>query len=262
MSWHTGPLTAFDTETTGVDLENDRIVTATVVEIVPGRQTEVHDWLIDPGIEIPAEAAAIHGVTTEKARAEGVEPRPAIAEIHNRLATAWANGIPVIAYNACFDLTILDRELRRHGHKPLVAGCVIDPLVIDKKVDRYRPGSRKLVDTCALHGVDLVDAHTSAADALAAARLAWKLAVKTWVGNLDLEKLHESQVAWYADQQSGFAAYLRKQAAAVENELAEDATDEDRAAARVKADELYARADTITVDWPLRPCADAERVVA
>ena len=262
MTWHTGPLVGFDTETSGVDLENDRIVTATVVEIVPGRQTETHNWLIDPQIEIPAEASAIHGVTTEKARAEGVDPGPAVAEIHNRLATAWAKGIPVIAYNAVFDLTMLDRELRRHGHKPLVAGCVVDPLVIDKRVDRYRKGSRKLVDTCALHGVELVDAHTSAADALAAARLAWKLAAKyPQVGRIGLDELHGKQQIWYAAQQSSFAAHLRKQARIIEQQLTDDGH-EDPEAAIAEMTALLARADAIRGDWPLQPHADAERVVA
>ena len=84
--WHRGRLVAFDLETTGVDVETARIVTAAVVRIdVAARTSHPTEWLVDPGIEIPAEASAIHGVTTERARAEGVDPRVAVAEIHHVL---------------------------------------------------------------------------------------------------------------------------------------------------------------------------------
>lgn len=242
-AWWQGPLLAADTETTGVDLENDRIVTATVIEIVPGRQTETFDWLINPGIEIPAEATAVHGITTEEVRAKGVDPFTAIGDIHARLANSWARGIPVIAYNGCFDFTILDREMRRHGHGILVPGPVIDPLVIDKKVDRYRKGSRKLIDTCAHLGIMLSeeDAHSSAADALAAARVAWKLAARhPLIGGTSLEELQTLQAAWYAEQQTSFAQYLRR--------IASVEQDADKRA------ETIARADAISVDWPVRRC--------
>lgn len=245
MSWHRGPMTAFDTETTGVDVESVRIVTATVVEIVPGRAIESHNWLIDPGVEIPAEAAAVHGITTERARTEGVEPGPAVAEIFARLDDAWGRGVPVVAYNACFDLTILDRELRRHGHQPIKAvGPVVDPLVIDKAVDRYRKGKRTLTAACDHYEVELGEAHTSAADALAAARVAWRMAETIpELRELDLESLHARQAGWYANQQRSFAEYLHR--------LAARETDEAK-----KAD-LLARVAEITsnVAWPMRPHA-------
>ena len=73
MSWTDGPLLGFDTETTGVDVDNDRIVTAALVRR-DATGTHVRSWLIDPGVDIPEAAAAIHGVSTEHAREHG---RPA-----------------------------------------------------------------------------------------------------------------------------------------------------------------------------------------
>ncbi|MFM9597389.1 hypothetical protein ACKI1O_49625, partial [Streptomyces scabiei] len=62
----------FDLETTGVDVVHDRIVTAHVgVLDADGHVIDARDWLADPGVPIPAGAAAIHGVTAERARAEG-----------------------------------------------------------------------------------------------------------------------------------------------------------------------------------------------
>ncbi|WP_402461716.1 exonuclease domain-containing protein [Isoptericola aurantiacus] len=156
--WTGGPLLGFDTETTGVDVRTDRIVTAAVV-VRTATTTEVRTWLVDPGVEIPAEAAAIHGVTTEHARAHGRAPREALAEIADVLTEHGRAGVPVVAYNASFDLTLLDAELARHGLPTLPerlgrpVAPVLDPLVIDRWQDRYRRGKRRLGDLCDLYGI-------------------------------------------------------------------------------------------------------------
>src|SRR5213595_267410 len=99
-SWNTLPRAAFDLETTGRNSRSARIVTAsvTVVDDQGGVIKEL-EWLADPGVEIPQEASEVHGITTEKARAEG---RPA-AEVTRELATAlqelFDDGVPVIAFN-------------------------------------------------------------------------------------------------------------------------------------------------------------------
>jgi len=56
MTWHTGPLALFDTETTGVDPHRDRIVTAALIIVEPHRDLS---WLLNPGIPIPQEATDI-----------------------------------------------------------------------------------------------------------------------------------------------------------------------------------------------------------
>jgi DNA polymerase-3 subunit epsilon len=68
-------LAVFDLETTGLDLQTSRIVTAAVAVLnANGEAVEVHEWLVNPGIEIPEAAANVHGITTEMAQANGVEP--------------------------------------------------------------------------------------------------------------------------------------------------------------------------------------------
>ena len=81
----------------------------------------VRNWLVDPGIEIPGKAAEIHGITTEIAQAEGMSPAPVIAEICEELIRAADGQVPIVAFNACFDLTLLDRECRRNGTGPRCA---------------------------------------------------------------------------------------------------------------------------------------------
>jgi DNA polymerase-3 subunit epsilon len=212
MGWQDEFFCALDTETTGTDVESDRIVTATVVWI-KGRQIEAREWLINPGVEIPQAAIDVHHVTNERARAEGLAPATALAQIFSELDDAWTAHRPVVIYNAAFDLTILDRELRRHCGQSLdgVIGPVIDPFCIDKALDPYRKGSRKLTDVCMHYNVRLDDAHTSTGDALAAARLAWRLAQVYPEQLADLGLVNGLQADWREQWATNFTDWLRSQ---------------------------------------------------
>lgn len=214
MSWHTGPLTAFDTETTGVDVATARIVTTAIVTIID-RSVLTRPWLINPGVEIPAEASAIHGISTEHAVAYGTAPVMALEEIAQTLAESFLRGRPLVGFNICYDLTVLEGELARHELPALASRCdiapVIDPLVIDRHVDKYRKGSRKLDAMCVHYKVGLDDAHEAGSDALAAARLAWRLGtVFPEIGDADPFELHALQIEWQAEWAAGFQKYLRR----------------------------------------------------
>ena len=214
MSWHTQPMVAVDLETSSPDPETARIVTAAVVHIDPrnGRDgITTRTWLVDPGIDIPAEATDVHGISTQHAHEHGTDPAVAVYEIEQALQSAWVENTPIVLYNAPFDLTVLDRELRRHHDLGLDGiGPVVDPLVVDKTLDRYRKGSRKLTAVCEHHGIVLDDAHTANADALAAARLAWALAVRYPDDVGDLHELQQLQVTWFAENASSFELFLKR----------------------------------------------------
>ncbi|NUK12682.1 3'-5' exonuclease [Streptomyces lunaelactis] len=238
MSWHLGRMCGFDLETTGIDVENDRIVTACVVQCGGNAPVQSATWLADPGIEIPEGASKVHGISTEQARAEG---RPAV-EVVERVTAALAqvarDGIPIVAMNATFDLTMLDREARRHGIEPLFGICeplVIDPRVLDKKVDQWRRGGRTLTDLCKTYRVSLDGAHSADADAIAACRVAWRIAQQhPSIEVTPLEDLHEQQVEWAAEQAQSLADYFR----------------------RTPGKESWA--DGVRTDWPLIPAQRGE----
>lgn len=214
MTWFTEVMCGFDLETTGVNVETDRIVTACAVRCGGGHETLSTTWLADPGVEIPEGAAAVHGITTEQARADGRPAADVVAEVVAMLAEAAAGGTPIVAMNAAFDLTMLDREARRHGVTPLTDRTtllVVDPRVLDKQVDRYRRGGRTLTDLCAHYEVPLDGAHAADADAIAACRVAWRIASrKPVVGRLGLTELHAAQVGWAREQAESLAGYFRK----------------------------------------------------
>ena len=207
-----GRLAVFDLETTGIDVETARIVSACVAVLEPdGSVVDRWDWLADPGIEIPDGAAAVHGITTERARTLGRPAADVVGEIAQSLRVLVGLGIPLVVYNAPYDLTLLDRECRRHGRAPLAAPTlVIDPLVLDKAVDRYRKGKRTLEVTAELYGVALDDAHDAGSDAIAAGRVAQSLA-RAYPEELDISPadLHGRQEVWFAEQAASFADYIR-----------------------------------------------------
>lgn len=102
MSWHGGPLAGFDLETTGTDPLDARIVTAAVVELHAGEPVLRRGWMADPGIRIPEQASAIHGISNERAAAEGRPAREVAEEVAQVLTGYWQRGVPVVAYDAAF----------------------------------------------------------------------------------------------------------------------------------------------------------------
>jgi DNA polymerase III subunit epsilon len=206
-------LGVFDLETTGVDVQTARIVSATVgVLDGSGACVERWDWLADPGIPIPVQASAVHGITTERAQAEGRPAAEVVAEIVAVLSGLFDRGLAVTIYNAPYDLTLLACEAARYGVDPLsLPAPIIDPLVIDKALDRYRKGKRTLTATAMHYGVALTDAHDAGADAVAAGRVAQAIArvYGDQVGP-DAEALHQLQVGWCLEQAASFQEYMRR----------------------------------------------------
>lgn len=212
---------AWDTETTGPDPLNDRIVTAAFIVRGGDREDRVFSWLINPGIPIPAEATEVHGITDAKVQAEGQDPKTALDEIATNLVRAIEWGMPVIAFNQSFDWTILHHDLARNG-LPTVEERVglhplplLDPHVIDKQVDKYVKGSgqRKLKPTAQRYGVVLEDWHTAEADALAAL-LITEAQFERYprLNDMGPQQLFAAQKAWRAEQQAGLQEWFRTKA--------------------------------------------------
>ncbi|MER6272221.1 MULTISPECIES: 3'-5' exonuclease [unclassified Streptomyces] len=232
--WYEGPLAAFDTETTGVDVETDRIVSAAVVvQDAPGTRPRVTRWLVNPGVPVPEAATAVHGLTEEHLQRNGRWPAPVMHEIAEELAEHAAMHRPLVVMNAPFDLTLLDRELRRHRASALDRWfeasplLVLDPRVLDKHLDRYRKGRRTLTDLCAHYEVSLEGAHDAGADALASLELVRALGRRfaARLERLTPAELHTLQTTWHAAQARGLQAWFTRSGTP----------------------------ETVSQDWPLRP---------
>ncbi|MBC2681857.1 3'-5' exonuclease [Corynebacterium sp. 4HC-13] len=197
---------SFDLETTGTDPFTAKIVTSALVAI-NGRERDDCEMLADPGVEIPEAASAVHGITTEHAREHGRPHDEVLQETVRRIREGWAHGATLIVYNATYDLSIL------HALDPsfTVDGPVFDPYVVDREKNKFRKGKRTLENVCSYYGVALDNAHEATADAVAAARVAWKLAREfPELVEMTSDELMLAQSTWYYKMQVELQQWFAK----------------------------------------------------
>lgn len=165
--WNEIPLALIDFETTGTDSTVDRVIEMGVIGFDKGQVSFREGLLINPGVPIPEESRAIHGITDEE-----LEGAPAFEQALPRILELLAGRLPV-AYNASFDRGFLLAELNRvegvitEGTLPpaMRAEVVwVDPLVWAREIlkDQKR---RRLVDVAGHFGIPLEQAHRAAGDA-------------------------------------------------------------------------------------------------
>jgi len=155
----TKPLIVFDLETTGTNTATDRIVQISMIKILPDGQENKYNYFVNPGIPIPAEATAVHGITDEM-----VKDKPLFSEIASEIANI-INGCDLAGYNSNrFDVPLLAEEFMR-------AEVDVDfskMKLVDVQNIFYKKEPRTLVAAYKFYcQQDLENAHSSDADTLA-----------------------------------------------------------------------------------------------
>ena len=172
-------LLGFDTETTGTKPGKDGIVSASLVLRDPAKgysEDAVATWIINPHRHISKGASRVNGFTDQQLAAEGMEPDLATAQIAGCIARAQDKRIPLLAYNAPFDVHMLDGDIAHWcagSVNPLSEGdlLVVDPLVLDREIS-HRSGRRTLGMTSEYYGViPHGNFHNATADTVAAVDL-------------------------------------------------------------------------------------------
>ncbi len=138
----------FDTETTGLDSREDRIIELGGVELVNRFPTgRTFHWLINPqGRQIHADAQAVHGIS-----AADLADKPAFAAIAEEFV-ALIDGAMLVAHNANFDIGFLNAEFARLGRPPIGGERVLDTLALAKR--KHPMGPNSLDALCRRYGVD------------------------------------------------------------------------------------------------------------
>lgn len=222
MAWYEDGYFGFDTETTGVTESSDRIVSAAIVRY-NSKHEVIHtlQWLINPGIEIPAAATAVNGISTEQVQAHGAPARAAINDILHVIADFSAT-MPLVAFNGSFDLTVLYHEAQRNGltgsaefariFAPESPLALIDGLTMHRRARPVWHGRRNLGALCKVYGVELGDnAHSAFHDARACAELSVMLTHEhPELFEVPAAELHQAQMSWYPAQMEELEAYLRR----------------------------------------------------
>lgn len=213
-TWLDGELLAFDLETTGVDKSRDLPVSYALVWF-KNREIVRHDaGIINPGIPIPAGAQAVHGISTERAEAEGLELELGIRHIARALLDASHSGVPVVGFNLSYDLSMMDARMKALNGTGLVEagwrGPVLDPLVMDRVFEKYRKGKRTLSLVCARYGVVNAAAHDASGDAVAAAQVLFAMATAypQELATTNAGELTRKQIAWHRAWAEDMHEYL------------------------------------------------------
>ena len=137
-----------DTETTGLDpLRGDRLVEIGCVEIfnrMPTGQT-FHRY-INPQRDMPAEAFAVHGLSTEF-----LSTKPLFTEVVEEFIE-FIGDAPLVIHNASFDIGFINAELDRVKRQAIPRERLVDTLLLAR---RKHPGvSNRLDDLCSRYAID------------------------------------------------------------------------------------------------------------
>ena len=138
-----------DTETTGLDPgQGHRLVELGCIELLNRIPTGAtfHVYL-NPERDVPAEAAAIHGLTTEF-----LKDKPRFADIAAEFLAFIGADAPLVIHNAGFDHGFLNAELKRVERALIARERLIDTLMLARR--KHPAGPNRLDDLCARYGID------------------------------------------------------------------------------------------------------------
>lgn len=138
----------FDTETTGLDNQTDRIIEIGCVELenqFPTGRT-LHLFVNPDGRQVHPDALAVHGITDAF-----LADKPKFADVAEKIA-GFFEGARYVAHNANFDMGFLNAEYRRIGQIAVDPGLVVDTLALARR--RHPMGPNSLDALCRRYGID------------------------------------------------------------------------------------------------------------
>lgn len=170
QQWDTVPLVVVDTETTGPRPGRDKTVSFGLSRFENGKFVASYEQIVDPGIVIPDETIAIHGITNEM-----VAGQPTLEQAWNE---PRVQELLVDAQPSAFNYTFDERFVP--GFCEPWDWPWVDALTFIRKIDKFVPGKgrHKLSACCERHGVQLLRAHSAGADSRAAGELLYVIGRK------------------------------------------------------------------------------------
>ncbi|WP_312470324.1 DNA polymerase III subunit epsilon [Brucella sp.] len=138
----------FDTETTGLERLEDRVIEIGGVEMInrfPTGRT-FHKFINPQGRKVHVEALAVHGITDEQLLKE-----PTFADIVDEFMEFF-DGAKLVAHNAMFDLGFINAELDRLGKPEIAVERIVDTLALARR--KHPMGPNSLDALCKRYGID------------------------------------------------------------------------------------------------------------
>ena len=155
--------------------------------------------------------AHIHRITPALSE-QGIRPIAAAMMLRLFLQSARRQfrSAPLVLFNAPYDISMLSVQNAKLG-EVLTGFNIVDPMIIDRELDRYRKGRRNQSALarhydCATEE-ELSAAHDAAVDCRILARIAVNVVEKFRLTEANPDTLHSKQSEWYARQRDSFASY-------------------------------------------------------
>jgi len=207
LDWYDSVLAVLDFEATGPDPTKDRAVQVALVVEAPGGYVLPHSFFayINPGEEgfklmEQSEASSVNNLDRTTLESNGVSPLQAFTTLLIKLNGLVHLNIPLVIYNAVYDWRLFHYECSRLALPKPPSLPIVDPLLIDYQVDKYRKGSRKLVATAQHYRlkVDEAKAHDAVYDCILTAEVARQIVRKySRLKSYSLQELQRLQRRWY-----------------------------------------------------------------
>lgn len=163
MEFRDTSILVVDTETTGIDPKQCRVVEIGGVIYEPARGRRPLQRYINPQCPIPPEATAVHKITDAM-----VANAPTFAEAAEGILARFDEANVILGYNLLdYDLPLIEAEFARAGKPVTIDRAKVIDLIVFTRWHMREHRSRKLGDICAHFGIDLRNAHSAKDDAVA-----------------------------------------------------------------------------------------------
>jgi DNA polymerase-3 subunit epsilon len=138
----------FDTETTGLDSREDRIIEIGGIELDNRFPTgrSFHVYINPQGRAVHPDALAVHGISDAQ-----LADKPVFAQIVEDFRT-FVGDARLVAHNAGFDMGFVNAEFARLGLPPVPADRVVDTLALARR--KHPMGPNSLDALCRRYGID------------------------------------------------------------------------------------------------------------
>ncbi|MFP1630570.1 DNA polymerase III subunit epsilon [Zhengella sp. ZM62] len=190
----------FDTETTGLDNQADRVIEIGGVELVDRFPTgrTFHVYINPEGRDVHPEAYAVHGIANQD-----LAGKPVFSEIAEEFL-AFFSGAKLVAHNAGFDMGFINAELARLSLPPFDPGLVIDTLAIARR--KHPMGPNSLDALCRRYGID--NSHRTKHGALLDSELLAEVYIELAGGKQAALRLNEDHGGGDEDSAQGVTVVL------------------------------------------------------
>lgn len=138
----------FDTETTGLDSREDRVIEIGAIEMVNRFPTgnTFHKYINPQGRQVHPDAQNVHGISNAD-----LEGKPTFSEILDEFID-FIDGAKLVAHNGNFDLGFINAEFARLDQPAIDPGQLIDTLALARR--KHPMGPNSLDALCRRYGID------------------------------------------------------------------------------------------------------------